>query len=474
MAHLLIVDDEQSICWGLTKLAREAGPHGGRRRLGRAGAWPAAATQPPDAIVLDVRLPGMDGLAAMEQFRRTCWARADHHHHRLRRSGHGRRGRAQRGLRVSGQAVRPERRRAGDPAGPGSAGASAADSRARGRQRDRRSRDRRLVAGHAGGVQADRRGRALRRVRPPPRRERHGQGTGRPGDPPLQPPRPAGRSWPSTWPRSARRWPRASCSATSAARSPAPSRRARACWNRPTAARSSSTRWPTFPCRSRSSCSACWSTARSCRSAATGRCSSDFRVISATHQNLRQRVAEGAFPPRPVLPADHVRDRDPAAPRAAPTTFGELADHFLDAPGGRRTAAAAAAIAAETIAALERRPWHGNVRELRNAIEHAMILARGGTILPEHLPPPTPPSNDSGQRPPGHAGVADPRLGAGPARPVAGATDLYERLLRVVEPPLLDAVLQRHRGQFAAAARQLGLHRVTLKKKADQFKGRQE
>ena len=35
---------------------------------------------------------------------------------------------------------------------------------------------------------------------------------------------------------------------------------------------------------------------------------------------------------------------------------------------------------------------------------------------------------------------------------------------------MLDAVLQRHRGQFAAAARQLGLHRVTLKKKTEQLK----
>ena len=43
--------------------------------------------------------------------------------------------------------------------------------------------------------------------------------------------------------------------------------------------------------------------------------------------------------------------------------------------------------------------------------------------------------------------------------------DLYERLLRIVEPPLLQTVLQRNRGQFLAAAKELGLHRVTLKRK---------
>jgi len=47
---------------------------------------------------------------------------------------------------------------------------------------------------------------------------------------------------------------------------------------------------------------------------------------------------------------------------------------------------------------------------------------------------------------------------------------LYEQLLQVIEPPLFEAVLQRHHGQFASAARQLGLHRVTLKKKMDQYR----
>ena len=37
-------------------------------------------------------------------------------------------------------------------------------------------------------------------------------------------------------------------------------------------------------------------------------------------------------------------------------------------------------------------PWHGNVRELRNAIEHATVLARSGTIGVDHLPPPMPAS----------------------------------------------------------------------------------
>jgi two-component system nitrogen regulation response regulator GlnG len=39
----------------------------------------------------------------------------------------------------------------------------------------------------------------------------------------------------------------------------------------------------------------------------------------------------------------------------------------------------------------------------------------------------------------------------------------------LVEPPLLDVALEEHQGQCAAAARSLGLHRVTLRKKLQQY-----
>ena len=52
----------------------------------------------------------------------------------------------------------------------------------------------------------------------------------------------------------------------------------------------------------------------------------------------------------------------------------------------------------------------------------------------------------------------------------AEISDLHDRLLKIVEPPLLQTVLQRNGGQFLAAARQLGLHRVTLRRKVDAYK----
>ena len=66
MAHLLIVDDEQSICWGLARLGKDMG-HSVSSAASAEEALALAARQSPDAIVLDVRLPGMDGLTAMER-----------------------------------------------------------------------------------------------------------------------------------------------------------------------------------------------------------------------------------------------------------------------------------------------------------------------------------------------------------------------------------------------------------------------
>ena len=91
------------------------------------------------------------------------------------------------------------------------------------------------------------------------------QGAGREGAALQQPARATGRSSPSTAPPSPRRCSRASCSATSAARSPTRAPIAPACSSRPTAARSSSTRSPSCRRRCRRSCCAC------CRRARSGR-----------------------------------------------------------------------------------------------------------------------------------------------------------------------------------------------------------
>ena len=196
---------------------------------------------------------------------------------------------------------------------------------------------------------------------------------------------------------------------------------------------------------------------------------SDFRVISATHQNLHQRVVRSEFREdlyfrlitfEVEIPPLRERKRD----------IGELVDYFLETLSAKN-GCMRPLLAEETMAALESRMWHGNIRELRNAVEHAMILSRGGPILPEHLPPPTPAGAETGQTREAMIGSMIRDWAAHELRQAEPIDDLYARLLRVVEPPLLQTVLQRHQGQFSAAAKELGLHRITLKRKVDASRG---
>ena len=71
MPHLLIIDDEQSICWGLAKLAEQLG-HTAATAVSAEQGLAAAGAKRPDVIMLDVRLPGMDGLAAMQHFQKAA------------------------------------------------------------------------------------------------------------------------------------------------------------------------------------------------------------------------------------------------------------------------------------------------------------------------------------------------------------------------------------------------------------------
>ncbi|HAH43402.1 MAG TPA: sigma-54-dependent Fis family transcriptional regulator, partial [Planctomycetaceae bacterium] len=65
MSKLLIVDDEESICWGLSQLGESLG-HQVRMASSAEQALKFAEEDRPDVVVMDVRLPGMDGLTAME------------------------------------------------------------------------------------------------------------------------------------------------------------------------------------------------------------------------------------------------------------------------------------------------------------------------------------------------------------------------------------------------------------------------
>ena len=193
---------------------------------------------------------------------------------------------------------------------------------------------------------------------------------------------------------------------------------------------------------------------------------SDFRVISATHQNLPEMVAAGEF--RHDLYFRLVAFEIEMPPlRDRREDIRLLAEHFL-AILAAKSGQASQCLSQEAVDELERLPWYGNVRELRNSIEHAVVLARGGAISAEHLPPPAPASMTAAAI----QGEALPTLirqWTESQLESESARDLHERLLRMVEPPMLKAAMAHFHGQCATAARHLGMHRTTLRKKLEEY-----
>jgi two-component system nitrogen regulation response regulator GlnG len=140
-----------------------------------------------------------------------------------------------------------------------------------------------------------------------------------------------------------------------------------------------------------------------------------------------------------------------------------LAEHFL----GRLEPTALPLLPA-TASFLTNLPWLGNVRELRNALEHAVILARGGPLLPDHFP--AAPGLSAADAPARLAAAVihwlQDRLKAAGGD---GPHDLYQQLLNTVEPPLLEELMRRLQGNRWAAAQWLGLNRATVRKKLTQY-----
>jgi two-component system nitrogen regulation response regulator GlnG len=188
----------------------------------------------------------------------------------------------------------------------------------------------------------------------------------------------------------------------------------------------------------------------------------DIRILAATHQNLERMVAEGKFRQDLFFRLNVFQIHLPPL-RERRDDIRPLAEHFL-----RKLDPRCLPLLPEMADFLARQPWLGNVRELRNALEHAVILARGGPLLLEHLPA------ASGL----NAGTPDEQLNAAVLnwlhdriKSSAGEPpqNLYEELLRRVEMPVLEDLMHRLQGNRWAAAQWLGLNRATVRKKLHQY-----
>jgi len=110
----------------------------------------------------------------------------------------------------------------------------------------------------------------------------------------------------------------------------------------------------------------------------------NVRIIAATNRDLKAEVAAGRFREDLFYRLNVISIEVPAL-RQRPYDLVAAAENFLDEISrqlGKRTPA----LAAEARRLLENYPWPGNLRELRNVIERAAILATGPTLAPEDFP----------------------------------------------------------------------------------------
>jgi NtrC-family two-component system response regulator AlgB len=105
----------------------------------------------------------------------------------------------------------------------------------------------------------------------------------------------------------------------------------------------------------------------------------DVRVVAATNKNLEEAVRDGSFREDLFYRVNAVRLKLPPL-RERGEDIPLLAQHFL------RKWQSQSELSPETLKALSSYVWKGNVRELENVIERAVILARGGEIHLHHLP----------------------------------------------------------------------------------------
>ncbi len=158
----------------------------------------------------------------------------------------------------------------------------------------------------------------------------------------------------------------------------------------------------------------------------------DVRVIAATNRDLQQMVTEKAF-------RDDLYYRLSVFPialpplRERPADILPLAEHILR-QANRRLAKRLTGIADEAKGLLQAYAWPGNIRELQNVIERAVIVCREDQIVQAHL----------------HLAPAPPRPTAAP------------KTLKDVEHEAILTALAAHGGNRRKAAEQLGIGLRTL------------
>ncbi|MBK8164498.1 MAG: sigma-54-dependent Fis family transcriptional regulator [bacterium] len=191
----------------------------------------------------------------------------------------------------------------------------------------------------------------------------------------------------------------------------------------------------------------------------------DVRVVAATNKDLPAEVAAGRFREDLYFRLNVVPVHVPPL-RDRPGDITLLAEHFLAAyldenglPQRRLDDGA--------LLALQRLPWTGNIRELGNAVERLAILSAGATITADDLATCGVGEGIPAARPAGGParGGALPGWDLAAVRRAGGLAAARQQF----EKDLVEAALREADGNVSGAARLLGLDRTNLHKKIQAY-----
>ena len=166
------------------------------------------------------------------------------------------------------------------------------------------------------------------------------------------------------------------------------------------------------------------------------------RLLAATNRNLEAEVKAGRFREDLFYRLNVVELNLPPL-RERREDILPLANLFINEFARGRSR-----LSEPTGRCLEKYPWPGNIRELRNAMERAVLLSRGELILPDHLPA---------------------RVGEA-AKTAGGPETTDPEGLAEIERQAIVQALRQHNGNRTETARALGISRRTLIYKLQRFR----
>ena len=194
------------------------------------------------------------------------------------------------------------------------------------------------------------------------------------------------------------------------------------------------------------------------------------RLLAATNRDLQQQVATGAFREDLFHRLNTVSLNIPPL-RQRTADIPMLARRFLD-QAARRLGRRTLDLTPEALAHLQGYPWPGNVRELENVLSRSALLATGSLLSAREMvfssqedapgaPSPKPGDSDDEERLRAAVrGLCRRRIATSDPSP-----ELFRDLVTLVEFELVATALDIGDGNQVTAARLLGIHRSTLRSK---------